>query len=101
VLDPDVVLRADPGAVTAGVAGEMRGAETVARQAIAYSRLDIVVRPALVNGAAGAVTIRDGQSFAITGFTIKGRKIVEMDILADRARLRQLDLTMLGLPSEH
>jgi hypothetical protein len=36
-----------------------------------------------------------GQPFSVQGFTVRGRKIVEMDILADPARLRQLDLTIL------
>jgi hypothetical protein len=29
------------------------------------------------------------------GFTVRGRKIVEIDILADPERLAQLDLTVL------
>jgi RNA polymerase sigma factor (sigma-70 family) len=95
VLDPDVVLRADGGAVAAGASKEVRGAAAVAHQAMGYSRLDIVVLPALVNGAAGTVTIRDGKPFALTAFTIKDRKIVEMDILADPERLAELDLTVL------
>jgi RNA polymerase sigma-70 factor (ECF subfamily) len=73
----------------------VHGAATVARQAIGFSRLDIEVRPALVNGAAGTVTVRDGKPFAIAGFTIRNRRIVEMDILADPERLRQIDLTIL------
>jgi RNA polymerase sigma factor (sigma-70 family) len=95
VLDPDVVLRADRGAVSLGASSVVRGAANVARQAFAFSRLDIDVRPALVNGAVGTVTRRDGRPFAIAGFTIRNRRIVEMDILADPARLRQLDLTIL------
>jgi RNA polymerase sigma-70 factor (ECF subfamily) len=95
VLDPDVVLRADRGAVPAGASREVRGAENVARQALTYRQLDIVVRPALVNGAAGIVTLRDGRPFAVTGFTIRGGRIVEMDILADPERLAVLDLTVL------
>ncbi len=47
------------------------------------------------HGAAGSVTIRHGQPFAITGFTIRGGKIVEMDILADPEPLAQLDLTVV------
>jgi RNA polymerase sigma factor (sigma-70 family) len=90
VLDPDVVRRADRGAPRV-----VRGAANVARQALAFSRLDIEVRPALVNGAVGTVTLRDGQPFAIAGFTIRNRRIVEMDILADPERLSQLDLTIL------
>jgi RNA polymerase sigma-70 factor (ECF subfamily) len=95
VLDPDIVLRADQGPVPAGVAHEVRGAENVARQALMFSRLDLDIRPALVNGAAGTVTMRDGEPFAIAGFTVRNGKIVEMDILADPERLAQVDLTVL------
>src|SRR5215210_55413 len=90
VLDPDVVRRVDRGA-----APVVRGAADVARQALAFSRLDIEVRPALVNGAVGTVTLRDGHPFAIAGFTIRNRRIVEMDIIADPERLSRLDLVML------
>jgi len=95
VLDPDVVLRADPGAAGIGSARVVRGAVNVARQASAFSRLDIDVRPALVNGAVGTVTLRDGRPFAIAGFTIRNGRIVEMDVLADPERLSQIDLTIL------
>ena len=95
VLDPDVVLRADRGPVPAGVAHEVHGAENVARQALMFSRLDLDIRPALINGAAGTVTLRDGEPFAIAGFTVRDGRIVEMDILADPERLAQVDLTLL------
>jgi RNA polymerase sigma-70 factor (ECF subfamily) len=93
LLDPDAVLRADEGAV--GGSRIVRGAATIARQAMAFSRLDLDIRPAIVNGAAGTVTLRDGEPFAIAGFTVRNRRIVEMDILADPERLRQIDLTIL------
>ena len=95
VLDPDVVLRADRGAVAIGSARVVRGAANVARGALAFSRLDIAVRPALVNGAVGTVTLRDGRPFTIAGFTIRNRRIVEMDIIADPERLNRLDLEVL------
>jgi RNA polymerase sigma factor (sigma-70 family) len=95
VLDPDVVLRADSGAVAVGATRVVRGAANVARQALAFSRLDIEVRPALVNGAVGTVTLRDGRPFAIAGFTIRKRRVVEMDIFADPERLSRLELTIL------
>jgi ketosteroid isomerase-like protein len=61
LLDPDVVLRADCGARRPGASTVVRGAAAVARQARAISTA--VVRPALVNGAAGAViTVVDGHS---------------------------------------
>jgi RNA polymerase sigma factor (sigma-70 family) len=95
VLDPDVVLRADPGAVDIGSSRVVRGAANVARQAAAFRRQDVEVRLALVSGAVGTVTLRGGQPFAIAGFTIRNRRIVEMNILADAERLSRLDLTIL------
>jgi RNA polymerase sigma factor (sigma-70 family) len=95
LLDPDVVLRADRGPVPPGVPREIRGADTVAGQARTYSRLDLLVRPALVNGAPGLVATRDGQPFSVGSMIIRGGKIVAIDILADPERLRGLDLTML------
>jgi RNA polymerase sigma-70 factor (ECF subfamily) len=92
VLDPDVVLRADFGP---GRSREIRGAEAVAGQARFYSQLELVMKPALVNGAVGVVTVRDGRPFSVGAFTVRGGRIVEMDWLADAARLRELDLTIL------
>jgi hypothetical protein len=48
-----------------------------------------------VNGAAGVVVAPRGRLFAVMGFTVRGGKIVEIDILADPARLRQVDLALL------
>jgi RNA polymerase sigma factor (sigma-70 family) len=93
VLDPDVVLRADAGALPAG--GEVRGAEAVARGTLAFSQLGLHVRPALINGAVGLVSTRRGKPFSVVGFTVRGGKITEVDILADPERLRQLDLSIL------
>ena len=92
VLDPDVVLRADLGAAGSR---EVRGAAAVIGQAMFYSQLGLVMKPALINGAAGVVTTRDGRPFSVGAFTVRGGRIVEMDWLADPARLRELDLTIL------
>ena len=93
VLDPDVVLRADLG--PAGGSRQLHGARAVAGQALFYSRLGLVTRPALVNGALGGISTRNGEPFAVGGYTIRGGKIVEIDILADPERLSRLDLTIL------
>ena len=74
---------------------EVRGAAAVAGQARMYSRLGLHMQPALVNGAAGAVTTRDGKPFSVGAFTVSGGKIVEIDFLADPERLAELDLTIL------
>jgi RNA polymerase sigma-70 factor, ECF subfamily len=93
VLDPDAVLRADFG--PAAESREVRGAEAIAGQAVTYSRLGLAMELALINGAVGLVTRRDGELFSVGGFTVRGGRIVAMDILADPARLHQLDLTVL------
>jgi RNA polymerase sigma-70 factor, ECF subfamily len=92
VLDPDVVLRADFGAAGSR---EVRGADAVIGQAMIYSQLGLAMKPALINGAVGVVTMRDGQPFSVGGFTVRRGRIVEMDWFADAARLRELDLTVL------
>jgi RNA polymerase sigma-70 factor (ECF subfamily) len=59
VLDPEVVRRSDdiPGGLK-----EIRGARTVAEQALMYSRLAVSVQPVLINGAAGIVSWLPGGS---------------------------------------
>jgi len=90
VLDPDVVLRADTGALPVGASTTVRGSETVAGRVLGFARLARFAHPALVNGAAGVVAISDGQLLSVMGVTIRRGKIVEIDILADRERLAGL-----------
>jgi RNA polymerase sigma factor (sigma-70 family) len=98
MLDPQVVLRVDRGVVGAGAGARggllvLRGAQTVAEQARVFSRSAEFVQPVLVNGAAGIVSwLPGGRPFAIIGFTVRGGKLAEIDILADSARLRKLNI---------
>jgi RNA polymerase sigma-70 factor (ECF subfamily) len=95
VLHPDIVLRADGGLT--GLSREVRGAETVAGQALMWSsQVEVTLRRALINGAAGVVSMREGRPFSVGAFTVAGGKIVELDILADPERLQRLDLTVLA-----
>jgi RNA polymerase sigma-70 factor (ECF subfamily) len=94
-LDPDVVLRADGGAALAGASAEVRGALEVARRAAMWSRVDLTMRHALVNGAAGVVATRNGVVFSVASVIVRDGRITEMDLLADPDRLAQLDLTIL------
>lgn len=93
VLDPDVVLRAD-GGVT-GLSHHAQRADAVASQATMWSRAGLTIRRALVNGAAGLVSERNGEPFSVGAFTVKDGKIVECDFLVDPERLAQLDLKVL------
>jgi RNA polymerase sigma factor (sigma-70 family) len=93
VLDPDVVLRADAGALP--LSREVRGARAVAAGAMEFAALAISGRPALVNGAAGLVAAPEGRPFSVVGFTIAGGRIVEIDVLADPERLQTIDFSVL------
>ncbi len=95
VLDPDVVLRADAGATGLGGSRIVRGAHAVASGAARFNRLGYESRRALVNGAPGVVSFADGQPLSVVGFTVAGGRIVEMNILSDPDRLRQLDLAVV------
>jgi RNA polymerase sigma-70 factor (ECF subfamily) len=95
VLDPDVVLRVDGGVLRPGASREVRGAPAVAESALTFARLARFARPVLVNGAAGFVVAPRGRPVAVAGFTVAHGKVVEIDLLTDRARLRELDLTAL------
>ena len=80
VLDPDVVVRSH------GRTGvfELRGAEKVARAAMTARRFAPFVRPALINGTAGAVAFDGDTPFAILAFTVVGGRAVTIDIFNDR-----------------
>jgi RNA polymerase sigma factor (sigma-70 family) len=88
----DVVLRADSG--PAGPSREIRGAEAVVGQALMWSRVDLTMHRALVNGAAGIVSTRDGRPFSVGALTIRQGRIAEIDVLGDPERLARLDLTV-------
>ena len=93
VLDPDVVLRADVGAVRAVASREVRGASAVARRAL-KGRARAAL-PALVNGRVGVVVAPRGRLLMVLGFKIRGSKVVEIDAIADPPRLNRLDLVLL------
>src|SRR6059036_466615 len=93
VLDPDVVLRADPTAVRMGATAEVRGAKTVAETFKGRAR---AAQPALVNGAAGLVWVAGGEPRVVFTFTTAGAKIVAIDLIADPDHLCRLDLAILN-----
>ncbi len=95
VLDPDIILRSDGGALRPETSHVVRGAAAVAGQALTFAHLSPYVQPALVNGAAGVVVAPEGQPFAVMAFTVTGGKVAAIDVLTDPERLRELDLTVL------
>ena len=94
VLDPGLVVRAD-AAVTSGTPTEVRGAAVWAKQAVAFSQLARLVRPALVNGAIGVVMAPRGRLVRALTFKIANGKITEIEVIGDPARLGELDLSIV------
>ena len=89
LLDPRVVFRADtgPGSGRAPI----EGAEAVARRVLRVGRpLAGLARHAIVNGGAGLVVGPRGRPFAVVGFTIADDRIVAIDLITDRAKLRRI-----------
>ncbi|MFE6852773.1 RNA polymerase subunit sigma-70 [Streptomyces sp. NPDC057674] len=84
VLDPDVVAHSERGPV--------HGAPAVAEGAAAFARFADVARPALVDGAVGAVAFVDGRPVSAVAFTLRGDRIVTVSVTTGEARVRALDL---------
>lgn len=95
LLDPEIVLRADSGALVGGAAASklVRGAAAVARQAVFFGQFSMSSRLVLVNGTVGVVGTLDGRPMSVMGFTLVEGKIVALHILADPERLARLGLT--------
>ncbi|MCT9091263.1 sigma-70 family RNA polymerase sigma factor [Streptomyces sp. ASQP_92] len=96
LLDPDVVLRADAGALP--TTKLLRGARAVAEQAATFRKLAALNRVVLVNGVPGILAASEGRALAVLAFSLGADgRITELNILADPARLRGLDLAALGV----
>ena len=96
VLDPDVVLRSDGGAARPQLDQLVHGARAVAAQAFAFRRYAESSTRVLVNGVPGGIAWSpDGTPFSVVALTVRGDRIVAIDVLADPDRLRELDLTLI------
>ena len=91
-LDPEVVFRIDGATSPKGISRVVRGAPAVARQ---FSGRAQGARMALVDGAVAAIVAPLGHLFLVLNFTIRNDKVVEIEAVADPARLRQLHLAVL------
>jgi RNA polymerase sigma-70 factor (ECF subfamily) len=89
VLDPDVVFRADRG--PRGARMLITGAAEVAETILARgARFAPHAQPAIVNGKAGAIVVPGKQPIAVVSFSVADGRIVEIDLVADPAKLRGL-----------
>ena len=94
VLDPDVVFRVDRGALPAAARepAVVRGAADVARTTLRRgARFAQFARPAVVNAAAGLVIAPGPRPIAVIGFTVAEGRIVEIDLVADPDKLRDVN----------
>jgi RNA polymerase sigma factor (sigma-70 family) len=92
MLDPDVVLRADLAAAQSGAPSDVHGAAAVAGTFSGRARAAVF---ALIDGVAGMVWAPGGQPRVVFAFKITGERITEIEMLADPARLGELELTLL------
>jgi len=97
VLDPAVVRRADAAALPPGATRELRGAQAVAKGALAGARRagSPPVALALINGKVGVVVAPRGRLTMAMQFEIRDARIVAIDVVADPDRLRRLDVGLL------
>ncbi|HEX4679942.1 MAG TPA: RNA polymerase sigma factor SigJ [Gaiellaceae bacterium] len=93
VLDPDAVFRMDAGIDSPLTRRPVEGAEAVAGAILARGApFAPLARPAVVNGAAGAIVGRRGRPLAVAGFTIAGGRITAIDIVIDPEKLPHIVL---------
>ena len=65
--------------------------------AMTFRRFSETATRVLVNGTPGGVArTPDGDPFAVLAMTVRGGKIVRIDVLADPDRLGQLDLSVVA-----
>jgi RNA polymerase sigma-70 factor (ECF subfamily) len=89
MLDPDIVLRADAVAAQMGADSEVIGALAVAGT---FSGRAAAARPALIDGAAGAVWAQGGKPRVVFALTITDGKVAAIEMIADPERISQFDL---------
>jgi RNA polymerase sigma factor (sigma-70 family) len=97
LLDPDVVLSADADAVLVGASDRVRGADAVAQTFSGRAR---AAHLALINGQPGAVWAPGGKPRVVFRFSFDDDKITAIELLANSARLDELDLVLLDAISD-
>lgn len=95
VLAPEVVLRADAGALPSGRPVEIRGAHDVALGALASAQRAQQTEVVLVDGEPGLVMVHDGRLAVALRLTVVEGLVTEIDVVGDRDRLDRLDLALL------
>ncbi|SCE32215.1 RNA polymerase sigma-70 factor, ECF subfamily [Streptomyces sp. DvalAA-14] len=97
LLDPDVVLRADPASGPFRVPLVLRGAQSVVKGASASADRVRFTEPALIDGVVGLVTAPRGRLLLVLRFTVGDRGITAIDVIGDPERLSRFDIAVLDL----
>jgi RNA polymerase sigma-70 factor (ECF subfamily) len=92
LLDPEVTLRVDAGPGSPLAREPIVGADAVLAEARQWSALTPFGRPAIVNGAAGAVIGRRGRPFAVVGITVAHGRITVLDFVVDPSKLARITI---------
>lgn len=101
VLDPDAVVRIEAAAridappSEVGQPREVRGASAWVRQFVALSRGLHSVQLALIDGSVGLIHAPRGKLSRVLAFTTTNAKVTRVEVIADPARLRELDIAVL------
>ncbi|GCE31938.1 RNA polymerase sigma factor [Dictyobacter alpinus] len=95
MLDPEVVFRADPLAVSRGAVAKMYGARAVARGAMQLLKRIPFAQPVLVDGSVGVAIAPRGQLLFLVLLTISDGKFVAIEAVIEPEHLRHLHLAVL------
>ncbi|GGS62114.1 RNA polymerase sigma24 factor [Planobispora rosea] len=93
LLDPDVVLISDGGGTVRAARRPILGAEKVARFLIGVSErfgTGTRQRQSTVNGRPGLLRFRGDELIGVTGLTVAGGRITEIDIVLNPEKLRRV-----------
>ncbi|MGW4892973.1 sigma-70 family RNA polymerase sigma factor [Kitasatospora sp. NPDC004240] len=95
VLAPDVVRRADPAALPAGLAPVAYGARAVARESVVLGRRARFGAVVLVDGVPGIVIAPGGRLRLVVRVAVEDGRVAGFEVVADRGRLAALELALL------
>ena len=95
VLDPDVIVRADGVTAPPGVERQVKGAQSVAKQVLTYTRQAPFAQLVYVNGDVGVSVNSPGRLPLVMVFSYYGERIAGIELIGDPLNLSQLDLAIL------
>ncbi|GGJ21807.1 sigma-70 family RNA polymerase sigma factor [Streptomyces brasiliensis] len=97
LLDPDVVLRADALVIPTPEPVTVRGAEPVARGAMAAVSRARFTGLALLDGAFGLVMAPLGRPRLVLAFTVGGGLITGIEVIAEPERLGRIEIGVVEM----